>query len=69
MKWPRYSRGFTDFDFNVTDGHETEAEAAEKAKRANRFGVFVLRLLGFKGTPPEPKITGASSPDHERPVH
>jgi hypothetical protein len=31
------------------------------AKKPNRFGLFILRLLGYRGTPPPP-----STPDHHR---
>ncbi len=49
---PRYTgfgKGYTGFSYHVTGGHEAEAEAAEEAKAPNRFGMLVLRLLGFKG--------------------
>ncbi len=47
----RYNRGYTGFNYHVTDGHEAEAESEERAKPPNRFGLFLLRLLGFKGKP------------------
>jgi hypothetical protein len=50
----RYRDGYTGRSYNVTGGHEAEAKAAEQAKRPNRFGLFVLRLLGYKGKPPPP---------------
>jgi hypothetical protein len=37
------------FQVRVTDGHEAEARAAEMAKRPNRLGMFMVRLLGYKG--------------------
>ena len=46
----KYRRGYTGRSYNVTGGHEAEAKAAERAKIPNRFGLFVLRLLGFKGS-------------------
>jgi hypothetical protein len=46
---PNYRAGYTGRDFHVTGGHEAEAEAAERAKKPNRFGMWVLRLLGFRG--------------------
>ena len=45
----KYRRGYTGRSYNVTGGHEAEAKAAERAKEPNRFGLFVLRLLGYKG--------------------
>jgi hypothetical protein len=42
------------FQVHVTSGHEAEAKAAELAKKPNRFGMLILRLLGFKGRPPTP---------------
>jgi hypothetical protein len=39
---------------HVTNGHEAEAKTAELAKKPNRFGMLILRLLGFKGHPPRP---------------
>jgi hypothetical protein len=50
----RYRSGYTGRSYNVTGGHEAEAKAVERAKRPNRFGLFVLRLLGYKGKPPLP---------------
>jgi hypothetical protein len=46
---PNYRKGYTGRDFHVSGGHEAEAEAAERAKKPNRFGMWVLRLLGFRG--------------------
>ncbi len=48
-------------NYHVTGGHEAEAKEAERAKKPSRIGVFVLRLLGFKGpVQPVPEFT----PDH-----
>jgi hypothetical protein len=47
----RYRSGYTGRSYNVTGGHEAEAKAAQRAKPPNRFGLFVLRLLGYKGKP------------------
>src|SRR5580698_2598575 len=33
------------FQVHVTSGHEAEAKAAELAKKPNRFGMLILRLL------------------------
>jgi hypothetical protein len=49
-----YGKGYTTFSYHVSGDHEAEALEAEMAKKPNRFGLFVLRLLGFKGKPPEP---------------
>jgi hypothetical protein len=37
------------FQVHVTKGHEAEAQAAQRKKRPNRLGKFVLRMLGFQG--------------------
>jgi hypothetical protein len=42
------------FQVHVTSGHEAEAKAAELAKKPNRFGMLILRVLGLKGSPPPP---------------
>jgi hypothetical protein len=36
-------------NYRVTDEHEAEAKAAQRAKKPSRIGLFVLRLLGYKG--------------------
>jgi hypothetical protein len=45
--WP-YRKGYTGRNYHVTGGHEAEAEAAERAKKPSRIGLFVLRLLGYR---------------------
>jgi hypothetical protein len=40
-------RGYN-FQVTVTSGHEAEAKAAEMAKKPNRLGMFIVRLLGLK---------------------
>jgi hypothetical protein len=52
----RYGRGYIGRDYHVTGGHETEA--AQWAKAPCRVGIFVLRLLGFKGTPAQSRREG-----------
>lgn len=37
------------FQVTVTSGHEAEAKAAERVKKPNRVGMFIVRLLGGKG--------------------
>jgi hypothetical protein len=37
------------FQVRVTGGHEAEAKAAEMAKKPNRLGMFIVKLLGGKG--------------------
>jgi hypothetical protein len=61
--WP-YRRGYTGRNYHVTGGHEKEAEAAELAKKPNRLGLLVLRLLGLRAPKPAPPIRNAS-PSHE----
>jgi hypothetical protein len=46
-------------NYHITYGHEAEAKAAQRAKKPTRIGLFVLRLLGFKG----PVLTNAERPD------
>jgi hypothetical protein len=53
-KYTGFGRGYTGFSYHVTGGHEAEAEEAERAKPPNRFGLFMLRRLGFKGNPEPP---------------
>jgi hypothetical protein len=52
---PNYRRGYTGRDFHVSGGHEAEALAAERAKKPNRFGMWVLGRLGYRGPGPKPK--------------
>ncbi len=51
---PNYRRGYTGRDFHVLGGHEAEALAAQRAKKPNRFGLWVLRRLGYRGPDPKP---------------
>lgn len=53
----------------VTDGHEAEAKAVQRRKRPNRVGLFVLRMLGFRGGVLPPTDRGAHGPSHLHPVH
>ena len=61
MRWP-YRQGYTGFNYHVTGGHEAEAKAAERAKKPSRIGLFVLRLLGYRGSLPE---VNRATPDRE----
>ncbi len=54
MLGENYGRGYTGRSYHVTGGHEAEAEEAEREKKPNRFGMFVLRLFGGKGKPLPP---------------
>ena len=54
-KYKGYGKDYTTFSYHVSGDHEREAYEAEMAKRPTRFGMFMLRLLGFKGKPPEPQ--------------
>ncbi len=51
-KYKGYGQGYTTFSYHVSNDHEAEALKAERAQKPNRFGMWMLRLLGFKGTPP-----------------
>jgi len=55
-----YGRGYSTFNYHVTGGHEAEAREAEMRKRPSRLGMFVLRLLGYRGQgdPSEDRPTG-----------
>jgi hypothetical protein len=44
-----YGRGYSTFNYHVTAGHEAEAREAEMRKKPSRLGMFVLRLLGYRG--------------------
>jgi hypothetical protein len=54
----RYRTGYTGRSYNVTGGHEAQAKAAEQAKPPTRLGLFVLRVLGYKGKPGGPAEPG-----------
>jgi hypothetical protein len=41
-------------DYHVTGGHEVEAEAAQRAKTPTRPGLWILRMLGYQGSPGNP---------------
>ena len=53
----------------VTDGHEAEAKAAQRRKRPNRIGLFILRMLGFRGRVLPPMDQGRHGPSRLHPVH
>jgi len=67
----RYRRGYMGRDYHVTGGHEAEAKAAQRAESPSRLGLFVLRVLGFRGSlhgrrsrrPPSPRHQQARPPD------
>jgi hypothetical protein len=59
MGFKNYGQGYTGFSNHVTGGHEAEAYEAEMSKKPNRFGMLILRLLGYR-TPPPP-----SAEDHQ----
>jgi hypothetical protein len=65
-RW-RYRRGYTGRNYHVTGGHEAEAIAAQRAKRPSRIGLFVLRLLGFKGSVQQLPDVSRATPSHEHP--
>jgi len=54
----------------ITDDHEAEAVAARMRKRPNRFGLFFIRLLGWRGEVPPPMgQVGHAGLSHQHPVH
>ena len=66
--WPsKYRRGYMTRDYHVTGGHEAEAEVAQRSKKPNRLGVAILKILGFRGSVPNPGPKTVS-PRHEK-VH
>lgn len=62
-RW-KYRQGYTGFNYHVTGGHETEAIAAERAKKPSRIGLFVLRILGFKGSFEQLPDVSRATPSH-----
>jgi hypothetical protein len=66
MGRPNYRQGYTGFNYHVTGGHEAEAKAAERTKKPSRIGLFVLRLLGYRGSIQQvPELNRATTPGHE----
>ena len=65
VRWTDYRRGYMGRDYHVTGEHEAEAQAAQRARRPTRPGLFVLRLLGYRGTRARPRPK-RSSPGHEK---
>jgi hypothetical protein len=64
-KYTGFGKGYTGFPYHVTGGHEAEAEAAERARPPNRFGMWILRRFGFqeqatRTTPGGPPRMGVS---------
>jgi hypothetical protein len=54
----------------VTDGHEAEAKAAQLRKRPNQVGLFLLKMLGFRGQVAPPTDQRAhGGPSHEHAEH
>jgi len=62
----KYRQGYTGRDFHVTGGHESEAKAAQEAKKPNRFGLWIVRKLGYRAPDPTPPH---QSPPHQSPPH
>jgi hypothetical protein len=53
----------------VTDGHEADAKAAQLRKRPNRIGLFLLKVLGFRGAvTSQTSQSGHAGPAGEHPV-
>lgn len=64
---PNYRKGYSGRNYHVTGGHEAEALEEERAKQPNRFGVFVLRLLGYKGPIGRPPDSYKAASRHQHP--
>ena len=62
----KYRRGYTGRDYHVTGGHEKEALDAQRARKPSHVGMFVLRILGYRGAAPGRSPRGESTPRHER---
>ncbi len=60
-----YGHDYTTFGYGVTGDHEVEAKAAEEGEKPSRFGMWVLRKLGYKGANPQPQVP----PHHGAPHH
>ena len=67
MSWPKYRRGYMGRDYHVTGGHEAEAEEAQRAKKPSRMGVFILRMLGYKGSVKQSPDISWPTPGHQHP--
>jgi hypothetical protein len=65
-RW-KYRQGYTGFNYHVTGGHEAEAEAAQRAKKPSRIGLFILRLLGFRGSVQQLPDVHRVTPSHLHP--
>ena len=51
-----------------SDEHEAEAEEAQLSKPPSRFGTWVLRRLGFRGSIGESAPQVQTRHPHERPI-
>jgi hypothetical protein len=64
---PNYRRGYSTRNYHVTGEHEAEAKAAERAKKPTRIGLFVLRLLGYRGSVQQASDVHRVAPSHQHP--
>jgi hypothetical protein len=62
-----YRRGYSTRNYHVTGEHEAEALAAERAKKPNRIGLFVLKLLGGGRPVHEARGVDRATPTHPHP--
>ena len=62
-----YRQGYMVRDYHVTGEHEAEAKAAERAKKPTRIGLFVLRLLGYRGSVQQVPDVHRVTPSHPHP--
>jgi hypothetical protein len=62
-----YRQGYMGRDYHVTGEHEAEAKAAERAKKPTRIGLFVLRLLGYRGSVQQLPDVHRVTPSHPHP--
>jgi len=61
---PNYRRGYMGRDYHVTGEHEGEARAAQRGKKPSRIGLFVLKLLGERGSGPQVHEVYRPTPGH-----
>jgi hypothetical protein len=64
---PNYRRGYSTRNYHVTGEHEAEAKAAQRAKKPTRIGLFVLKLLGYRGSVEQIPDVHRVTPIHVRP--
>lgn len=62
-----YRLGYMGRNYHVTGEHEAEAKKAQRAKKPSRIGLFVLRLLGYRGPVLQVPDVHQVAPSHRHP--